>query len=628
MAKFVISCPDCNNSWEVHTWFDKAANALKGGTNRCSCGRGYEGKSDQLASRSCGNCGNAVVYDQRKGESAQCPICAEKIYKKEDEFKFVSFACPQCQCTLSTQKGNTRYTCPVCELSGIDVAKEAALAEIKKTGLASVIKYEGDNDTFVWKHPVEDFNIGSQLIVHESQEAIFFRDGQARETFPAGRYTLDTQSIPVVHQLWDKMVEPSGIFHAEVYFVNLTTQMGIKWGTDSRVRFLEPVSGIPLDIGANGRFNMRVNHARKLLLKLVGTESGLDRSVLLSSSQQTSVSAVQTDDASIVAMKQKPTMQGYFRAMIMTRVKTHLAKTIKENQINILEIDEHLGALSDALREILNVELEEYGLTLPEFYVEFVDTPDQDQNFKDLKAYQSQQYLKVRAEQVRKAEAEAAAERMAVEARRDAQMRIIDAQGKAEATKIAAGGTAEAYRLQAEAEALEMQMKGYTYAQETQRQIGLEAVQGGIIKEGSGTGGGGSLGGGLGDVVGLGVTLGAIGGVIGLTKDALTPALGASADIGRTVGGLVNSTVHSIEGLWDCPCGEKGIVKNFCSDCGAKRPAAPATWDCACGEKGNAKGFCSNCGTQKAATWDCACGNKGIAKKFCDECGQAKGDAQ
>lgn len=44
-----------------------------------------------------------------------------------------------------------------------------------------VIKYEGDNRTFIWKHPCEDFNTGSQLIVHESQEAVFFRDGKALE---------------------------------------------------------------------------------------------------------------------------------------------------------------------------------------------------------------------------------------------------------------------------------------------------------------------------------------------------------------------------------------------------------------------------------------------------------------
>ena len=45
--------------------------------------------------------------------------------------------------------------------------------------IASVIKYEGDNSTFIWKHPCEDFNTATQLIVHETQEAIFFMNGQA-----------------------------------------------------------------------------------------------------------------------------------------------------------------------------------------------------------------------------------------------------------------------------------------------------------------------------------------------------------------------------------------------------------------------------------------------------------------
>ena len=63
-------------------------------------------------------------------------------------------------------------------------------------GIIQVIKYEGDNSTFIWKHPDEDFNIGSQLIVHESQEAVFFLDGQALDLFGSGRYTLHTKNIP------------------------------------------------------------------------------------------------------------------------------------------------------------------------------------------------------------------------------------------------------------------------------------------------------------------------------------------------------------------------------------------------------------------------------------------------
>ena len=49
--------------------------------------------------------------------------------------------------------------------------------------IADVIKYEGDNTTFIWKHPNEDFNSLTQLIVHESQEAIFMMNGQALDLF-------------------------------------------------------------------------------------------------------------------------------------------------------------------------------------------------------------------------------------------------------------------------------------------------------------------------------------------------------------------------------------------------------------------------------------------------------------
>ena len=60
--------------------------------------------------------------------------------------------------------------------------------------IAEVIKYEGDNSTFIWKHPLEDFNSLTQLVVHESQEAIFMMNGQALDLFGPGRYTLKTQA--------------------------------------------------------------------------------------------------------------------------------------------------------------------------------------------------------------------------------------------------------------------------------------------------------------------------------------------------------------------------------------------------------------------------------------------------
>ena len=67
--------------------------------------------------------------------------------------------------------------------------------------IVDIIKYEGENDVFVWKHPCEDFNTGSKLIVHETQEAVLFLNGQALDLFTKGEYTLKTQNIPLLRHL-------------------------------------------------------------------------------------------------------------------------------------------------------------------------------------------------------------------------------------------------------------------------------------------------------------------------------------------------------------------------------------------------------------------------------------------
>lgn len=107
--------------------------------------------------------------------------------------------------------------------------------------IVSVIKYEGDNSTFVWKHPETDFNTGSQLIVHESQEALFMVNGEILDTFGAGKHELETQNLPVAKSLFKLATGGQNAFHAELYFVNLVDVMSIKWGTDSRIQYMEPV---------------------------------------------------------------------------------------------------------------------------------------------------------------------------------------------------------------------------------------------------------------------------------------------------------------------------------------------------------------------------------------------------
>lgn len=405
----------------------------------------------------------------------------------------------------------------------------------KRDGLVSVIEYEGNKETLVWKHPVENFRMGTQLIVHESQEAVFFKDGHALDVFGAGRYTLETQKLPLLEQFFRLPSDTERTFHSEIYYINMATQMGVKWGTDSRIRLLEPVSGIPLEIGACGEFTIRVSNSRKLLLKVVGTSSAFYQDNLFGANEE----------------------KGYFRAMVMTQVKSSLAQIIKEEAINILEIDAELLRLSSILRERINGMLDEYGMTMPDFFINRVIMPEEDAGYRRLKEQYAQQYLLIRQEEIRRKEAQAAAERKMVEAQTEAKLKVIEAQGDAEALKMKKGAEAEGYRLQAEAEAAAMKMKGYTYQQETARLVGMEAMKNGL---GSGAEGASALGG----LAGLGVGLGAMGGVMNMTKDALSPVMEQGAHMEQTM-------QETLKPSWNCVCGQMGNMGNFCSNCGRKR---------------------------------------------------------
>ena len=597
MSKFIIACPVCHNYAEASTGFFASKHI------RCSCGNIIDVKTDRMSTMKCPSCGNNVVYDQAEGQDAKCPVCHAKLVSDATFNNLVHFRCPTCGCQLHADKAAATIVCPVCD-SVCNVQQEIKKAEMRDAGIPAVISYEGDNTTFVWKHPMTDFVTGSQLIVHESQEAIFFRNGEALDSFGPGRYTLETGILPRMNQLYRLPVQGQP-FHAEVYFVNLTTQMGIKWGTPSKIGLFDPATGLHVELGASGSFNLRVIDARRLLIKLVGTTGGLSQSDLFQSGSATAMISA----GGVTVAASTGVNAGYFRTMIATKVKGNLAKIIKAGRFNVLELDEHVESISLALKDAINPELAEYGLEMPEFYVANIVTPDDDPNFRRLKQQHADQFLRVREEEIRKAEAEAAFERKAVEAQTAARMQVIGAQGEADVTRIRAHAQAEAYQIQATAEAAEMRMKGYTYQQETARQVGLEAMR---------NGGAGGVTGLAGDMMQLGVGLGTMGSVIGMARDAITPAMQAAGGMGSAIP----------SDTWDCTCGQKGITSKFCPECGAKKPEPAASWTCpGCGQTGITSKFCPNCGAKKPEpdVWDCPdCGQTGITSKFCPNCGAKK----
>ncbi|HNY15979.1 MAG TPA: SPFH domain-containing protein [Treponemataceae bacterium] len=321
------------------------------------------------------------------------------------------------------------------------------------------IQYQGDNSTFIWKSPIEDFNTGSYLTVRESQEAIFFMNGQILDTFGAGRYQLETQTIPLLSKIFNKATNDKTPYHCEIYFVNKTEQMQILWGTDSKVQYTDPTTKSMFQIGARGEMSLRVEDARKLLIKLVGTEDYLGQAQLTAK----------------------------FRAFLMVKVKPYLAKTMKNPEISIFDIDEQMDVISDSLHKQLTPDFAEYGLALERFFVTEFAKPVGDPTYDRYVSLRARQFADV-------AEAQLQQTLGVINQQTDAQRMIIEAQGLAQKRTI----------------------EGYTFQQEQAFEVSKLAAQN------EGAGNFSSAGIGLGMMGGIAGGMGAT--IAGMTANAMAPA--------------------------------------------------------------------------------------------------------
>ncbi|MEY8312252.1 SPFH domain-containing protein [Oscillospiraceae bacterium 42-9] len=207
-----------------------------------------------------------------------------------------------------------------------------------------VIKYEGSNNVLVWKHPREDFNTNSQLIVHESQEAFLFRDGQILGPYYPGKHNIQTENIPGVRRVVGLFTGGISPNHYEVYYVNKANIMNVCWGTTSPWTIQDQSVQIPFEMQAHGQFAVKVVDSKQFLLKLVGTTTNFSQR----------------------------TLQDLFYGYMITHIKTQISTLIEAEGLSHAEISSHLLDISEKVKPRLEPNFSKYGLTLEEFVVESI----------------------------------------------------------------------------------------------------------------------------------------------------------------------------------------------------------------------------------------------------------------
>lgn len=216
--------------------------------------------------------------------------------------------------------------------------------------IAEVIKFEGPQDSLVWKFPVEDFNAASQLIVDETHEALLVVNGNAADLFTAGRRTLSVPNIPIARKLIEIPTGGNSPFPCKVFFINKVHQMDLLWGTQGPIALEDPLYDIFMHVMANGSMSISVDNSRKFMLKMVGFRDNFSNDELI----------------------QK------FRGIISSHVKDCVSKIMINGMLSYFMMNAHLFELSGVIKERLDSIFEEYGIKIQYFNMETIEVPEAD----------------------------------------------------------------------------------------------------------------------------------------------------------------------------------------------------------------------------------------------------------
>jgi membrane protease subunit (stomatin/prohibitin family) len=208
-----------------------------------------------------------------------------------------------------------------------------------------VIHWTDDTrDTMVWRFEREGHEIkyGAKLTVREGQAAVFVHEGQLADVFTPGLYMLETNNMPIMTTLqhWDHGFRSP--FKSEIYFVNTTRFNDLKWGTKNPVICRDPEFG-PVRLRAFGTYSIKVSDPARFLVEIVGTDGEFTM-----------------DEISF---------------QIRNIIVQEFSRTIARAGIPVMDMAANTRELSQLVGREISAQLMEYGLVMPELYIENISLP-------------------------------------------------------------------------------------------------------------------------------------------------------------------------------------------------------------------------------------------------------------
>ena len=210
---------------------------------------------------------------------------------------------------------------------------------------------QGSKTIYAYRFPEVNLSTYTQLIVQESQEAVLFSKGQLAGKFGPGKYTMNTENLPILRSLFGIPFGGKNPFTAEVWFVNKLQPYNIDWAI-GKMPIHDADYNTQLPLAATGRYGLKIRDAEKFLLKIVGTKGEFTQDDL-------------TDQ---------------FFGEFSTKTKSTILQYMITHRIGYKTISAALDEISNFLKAAMTPFWEELGLELTKFYITSIDidgsTPD------------------------------------------------------------------------------------------------------------------------------------------------------------------------------------------------------------------------------------------------------------
>ena len=220
----------------------------------------------------------------------------------------------------------------------------------------STIQNESNTDYLLWKSPINSITIGTQIIVHENEEALLFENGQLLNIIKPGRHLVESGNIPGLEGLISRSFKGGSPIIIEIWFASKIASFDYKWGT--RLQVKDNTYGLILPMTSFGSYALKIVDAASLIVQLVGRNQSLSK----------------------LDLKQK------LVPLLVRNLKEEVADTVVDDKADIFTISTELRNISKNVQESLSDEFSRFGLDLFDFYIESLEVDEKCEEYKKLKS--------------------------------------------------------------------------------------------------------------------------------------------------------------------------------------------------------------------------------------------------